>query len=275
MPFEHDRRALAVLFDTFWSPAGWKREYRTDPQDLAYAIEAGYMFAPEELAHDEVVARVRQAAEATDPEAVAHAFLFSLRSRRLELRSALGSYAIARVFPRHHLIPWPAGYTTLGECAQCCCCPKATYDRSMLNFERLKWGGARHLHDPYYCAFDLEQFARLEVPRASDADRATLRQILDLARGMPATARPQDLGRAIGKLIPSNRWERWALLNILGFCGILAAPGRPGFDERWIPERERTLPPVWKLDWQYPVAWWRGGGVSAEAVERFFPGLWG
>ena len=63
------------------------------------------------------------------------------------------------------------------------------------------------------------------------------------------------------------------LLSIPGYCGILAAPGHPSFGERWVADRDRQLPPVWKLDWQYPVAWWRGGGASLETVERLFPGL--
>jgi hypothetical protein len=41
------------------------------------------------------------------PAEVGEAFLASLTSRRLDLRSALGSYAVARLLPEHSLTPVP------------------------------------------------------------------------------------------------------------------------------------------------------------------------
>src|SRR5436189_202810 len=81
---------------------------------------------------------------------------------RLDRRSALGSFAVARHFPDHRHTGGSARYCTvcgsLGDPADNC--PE---DLSVLNFERFKWGGVRHLH-PIYAALDLELFAKGEKP---------------------------------------------------------------------------------------------------------------
>ena len=42
-----DKRALKILLDTFWSPAGWKPEAQriTPPADYAYAKGKGTMLS--------------------------------------------------------------------------------------------------------------------------------------------------------------------------------------------------------------------------------------
>lgn len=271
MPSGHDERALRILFETYWSPTGWKRQYRTAPADLAYAIQAGDMFPPEDAAattHDAVAARVLMAARRTDARAVADAFLASLGTRRVEWRSALSSYTLARQFPAHREQLDP----DRGFGCRVCGYMGRVRDRNILNFERHKWGGVALL-DAYYCAFDLEQFARLAVPPPSEEDVAVFTRILELAEGLPPTARARDLEKALVKTLPSNKAQREVLLDILGICGILASPGHPGFLDTWVPPRARTLPPASKIDWLYPVAWWRGGGVSREVAASRFPAL--
>lgn len=41
-----DKKALQILFDTYWSSRGWKRDQTTDAADFEYARRAGYMFDP-------------------------------------------------------------------------------------------------------------------------------------------------------------------------------------------------------------------------------------
>lgn len=66
------------------------------------AVRAGVMFAsPRTEDHDGWVRAARQVAASVPGEEAAAAFPASLTSRRLDLRSALGSYAIARFLPEH------------------------------------------------------------------------------------------------------------------------------------------------------------------------------
>ena len=97
------RRALKVLFDTYWTSAGWRdeRSQSTPPDDLEYAKQAGVMFEPIRVSHSDIVKRAVAAVRGVKRQAVADAFIVSLSSRRLELRSALGSFAVFQHFVRH------------------------------------------------------------------------------------------------------------------------------------------------------------------------------
>src|SRR5206468_8930540 len=66
-----------------------------------YAKSQGVMFDPVTLDHDEFVARAVRACAQVTRKQVAEAFLASLTTRRLELRSALASYAVGRHMPLH------------------------------------------------------------------------------------------------------------------------------------------------------------------------------
>ena len=137
-----DPKALKILFDTYWSSSGWKPNPTTAKEELDYAVAAGVMFPEVWMDHNEVVTRARKQCKSVDKDRVAAAFLVSLRTRRLELRSALGSYAVARRLRKH------AGNKFLPSlnCSVCyTALPKIQYDLNIFNFERFKWGGVRHL----------------------------------------------------------------------------------------------------------------------------------
>jgi hypothetical protein len=227
------------------------------------------MFDPVRLSHEEIVRRAIGVRSRVDPKAVADAFLASLSPRRLELRSALGSYAILRHFPDH---------VHDDDCLQCQVCGE--YDRanededlSVLYFERFKRGGVRHEH-PSYAAFDLERFLEAERPGPKDADLAILRALLRAIEAAPAGTTGPMLQARLGGIFPSNKGERDILVNILGYCGILRTPGHPGFRDRFIPSCEREEPPHHFVDLGYPACWWKGrDGIDREAVRAYFPAL--
>jgi hypothetical protein len=258
-----DAAARRILFDTYWSSAGWKPEpYTTASNDLAYATQAGYMFPSQTLSHGDMVAKVRRAVRAVSLQAISNGFLASLTSRRLEWRSALGSYAVARHLPDH------AFEGSDVWCGLCGAIRMRDVDWNVLNFERYKWGGVRHLH-PEYAAFDLERFSQVDIPEPNAEDLAVFRMLLTIAGTMPATARIGDLEKALGKVLPSNQDERRVVLQILSYCGILGPPDHPGFSSAFVPWRSREERAG---DWTYPVCWWRGShGVNAMALALFFP----
>jgi hypothetical protein len=264
-----DKKAQEILFNTYWSSAGWRKEPNTPPQDYLYALNAGYMFEPVVLSHDDIIVWLKKIFKKIEMRKVTDAFLSSLTTRRLDLRSALGSYAIARHFPSHRFFGDDVFCEICEEVSQA----KEPQDLNVLNFERLKWGGVRHL-SPLYIAFDLEQFTKLSVPLPEAEDLEIFSRIIQAAKSLPTKARPSDLEKALAKLIKSNQAERSVLLEILGYCGILEPTKHSSFFRQFVNYKDREERPVSKIDWDYPISWWTGAeGVNQEALKYFFPYL--
>ena len=270
-----DRRALRALFGSYWTAGGWRgasgNTKQTPPpsaEDVEYARAAGYMFGPRPLTHDQIVAWLCRAREVVTRREVTDAFLASLSTRRLDWRSALGSFAVARHFPDHR--------HPCGGARYCTVCGSAggpaddgAGDLSALNFERLKWGGVRHL-DPAYAALDLELFAKGGKPAPRADDFAIMSRVVQVARGMDADARLDHLQRELGKHLASWKSERRVLIQILGYCGVLQHPGHPGFLHGFTAFTARGTASA-RGDWSYPVEYWRGRhGVNEEALAFWF-----
>lgn len=261
-----DKRAVGILNATYWSASGWRPNPSVEDDEFAYARSKGVMFEPNELSHDEAVAAARSAVNATARQAVTQAFIASLGSRRLDLRSALGSLAVGRHLSAHAMIKSAES----PSCTYCGAYSTST-DPNILNFERIKWGGVRHT-DPRYIALDLELFSAQESPAPSENDMAIFHSILEAARGVGPRARLGDLAKAMSKLLPSNDPERRTLIGILGYAGILIDPDRPDFRVQFVPANQREQTPFHKDDWPYPVQWWHGScGVNEAAVADWFP----
>ena len=75
----------------------------------ARAKEKGLMFDPITISHDECVKRVVNLANNITIEQVAKAFLCSLSTRRLDWRSVVSSYYIAKLFTVHKYTPVESG----------------------------------------------------------------------------------------------------------------------------------------------------------------------
>lgn len=265
--------ALQTLMDTFWSPQGWLRSPSWPrEQKFAEAIHAGVMFAaPRVLSHDEWIAAAVEAVSAIEPRRVETAFLASLNTRRLDLRSALGSYAVARNLPLHGFKPRCRGGN--GRCATCGLYQRpGEMDLNVLNFERYKWGGVRR-HEITYVAFDLEQFTAIPPVECTAADR-------DIARRLISALDNADSDRTAAKvageltMIKGNRTERRSMLGTLGVCGVLQSGEHTGYQERFIPDADRKLPARRFVDDPYPVCWWTGAdGVNRAALGAFLPSI--
>jgi hypothetical protein len=218
--------------------------------------------------HDGWVDAARRAAASLSLDEVSDAFLESLGTRRLDLRSALGSYAVARVLPEHAFAP-KAGE---GSCAVCGQYPQAQEDLNVLNFERFKWGGIRR-DDIHYVAFDLDQFTRAPRRGSTSADAKIGRELIDTLRQLPHdTSAAQSVAHLT--MLKGNKAEREVILDILGVCGILQTPEHHGYTQAFVPVGRREDPPLRFVERTYPVSWWKGRhGVNDEAVRQFLPQL--
>ncbi len=261
-----------ILLKTFWSKGGY---HYTEPAPEAYAIalKEGYMF-PEvpKLSHGEMYAALQEVLSQIDPADIANAFLYSLSTRALEYRSALGSYYFAKAIPPH-------------EAAKDCACgicgwknwgnlthhyPRHT-EENFHNFERYQFGG-RHHNVIGYALFDLTQFLKLPGVQPSKTDKAMLRDILMTA----AELEPQKKAGAYRallvkkKIIPGNSAEIRTLLDILGYCGILSTPEHP-CPEVAFRGSAGIDPPEIRSDISYPLCWWRAeNGINEERFWRVF-----
>jgi hypothetical protein len=261
-----DKRALKILCDAYWTGDEWRTSPVVTAEDFAYARGRGVMFEPVLIEHDEVISRLVGACRGINVTDLANMFLASLCSRRPELRSALGSYAVFR-----HLGPHSGQF----EQHVCVICGLAKprgrpEDLNVLNFERFKWGGVRH-DQPVYAALDLELFLR-EQPLAPQAkDIELFHAILKAIQKVPPETTAAEVQAKLPRSLKSNKAERNVILAILGFCGILSSSGHPDYRERFVPPPERSLPHRRFVDMPYPACWWRGtDGVNVNAVKEFF-----
>jgi len=261
-----DKKAERILFQTYWSPQGWRRQPATLPEDFAYARQAGYMFDPVRISHDETIARLLDVRSRLDPCDVAAAFADSLATRRLDLRSALGSYGAVLRLSEH-------GFAREAGNAHCKICKGYQTDKSedlnILNFERFKWGGVRH-SQPLYALFDLSRF-EIADRRRNPQQSELLVRILDTAANAPSDCRPNGLVKLIAPFVPGSDAQRRTMIDCLGYAGILQPKPYPGFFDGYPTYREY---PGSKNDWAYPAVWWRGAdGINLKAVSFYFPNL--
>jgi hypothetical protein len=224
--------------------------------------------------HDRDISRIRSLADIITPSRVARAFVASLGSRKLEYRSALGSYAVARILPEHYLDIVPDAYATI--CSYCYWSKMPAGEEEPIEnlaVERTKFGGVRHL-DPEYIAFDLEQFLGLPEHEPEAEDWRRLELILRTPALLAPTSKASDLERAIKTVVRSNRYERMILLRILGFAGVFDPGGRPSFFDDYVPCKAREETHHRFDDWGYPIVWWRAEyGFRGDAVAFWFPEL--
>jgi hypothetical protein len=227
------------------------------------------MFDLVSVHHDAVLSRALEIRNTISSETIANAFLASLSSRRMDWRSPLGSLSAILHLPSHSFTHWEGARA----CGVCGGYPKQeALDVSILNFERLKWGGVRH-EQPHYAVLDLEWFGALIHPSPLEEDLAILRAVVSEISRLPGSARPGHIEEAIKGLFPANASERRQLISILGLAGILIPNGRPTFWREYPFRREREGASG-KNDWSYPVLWWTGGdGINRDALKYWFPKL--
>ena len=94
---------LKTLF-ALYKGTNWD-EVNISEDEMAIAKEQGYLFDyPTYETHSNMLQRLRSILEQIDSKDIANAFLFSLSTRRLEYRSALGSYYYATAIPEHEFM---------------------------------------------------------------------------------------------------------------------------------------------------------------------------
>ena len=262
-----DKRAIKILFNTFWSSDGWKPEAQRiiSPEDFAYAKSMHMMFDPVQLDHTQAQELLSKSLKKLDKRMVADAFLASLSSRRLDWRSALGSYAVFQHLPVH---------SSGGDDSRCRICgfysKVCEHDLNVLNFERFKWGGVRH-DQLIYAAIDLDLFLDNTPLIPTDEDIQIFRSVISAITNSPSNVGSAALHSHFSKALKSNKAERDVLIAIFGFCGILETPDHPGYTDCFIPIDQREIPDRHFVDMPYPACWWQGEvGINQARLREYF-----
>ncbi|NGY06875.1 hypothetical protein [Solimonas terrae] len=262
-----DKRALTILHDAHWGSGGWKRKELVSDADFAYAKEAGVMFDTIAIDHDGIVRKCLTIRERIEPKAVADAFITSLATRSLAHRSALGSYAVLKAFPSH---AWAGEGPSCDICGSYSQRESKKEDLNVLNFERFKWGGVRHLQ-ALYAAFDLEQFQMLPHVRVLPEHVSLFKELIACIENVPPGTSSAQLHSHLPKALKSNKPERDILLGILGIAGVLQTAEHRGFQQAFVRADHRALPDRRFVDMAYPACWWsQSDGINKEAVKAWF-----
>jgi hypothetical protein len=256
-----DKKAKNILFKTYWKN-GWidHKERQTNPIDFEYAKSKGLMFEPLTIIHDQCLDKIFEILPTISIDKVATAFLSSLSNRRLDWRSSLASYFIAKQLTPHKYTRALSGQsfdrngTIINQSYTCGICRELKYgiigdenykneDLNVLNFERIKWGGVRH-GQLIYTLFDLQQLQAEEIPTPSTEDIEIFKNILATIDNSQPLDYPSALEKNLRTVIKSTKDERKILIEILACIDIL----KPTTYDR---------PSRGKNDWVF-VEYWRG-----------------
>ena len=233
-----------------------RKKHSVSAEELAYAQKKGVVVEDRPITLDQALDALERYFEAVSLEDATQAFLYSLSSRDVDYRYILASYVYARSW-------FSYGRGRTQEVPQ-----KLT--GTFFNWVKHKGGGIwGTIGKPL---FYLEQFTSMERRAASDADAEILRSILELADSMEDEAIGAALATAIrtAKLLPCNQAEAVGIAETLGICGILEAPGHPGFLHSFTPPLERDTGDL-RQSLSYPLNWWRGSdGVNWENLAEVF-----
>ena len=233
-----------------------QKKHSVNAEELAYARKMGVVVEDQPITHDQAIDILEQVFETVSLKDAAQAFLYSLSSRDVDYRYTLASFVYARSwlsFDQGQAEETPEKLTG-----------------SFFNWVKHKGGGIWGTIGKPICY--LEQFAPMERRTASDADVEILRSILELADSMEDEASGAALATAIrtAKLLPCNQAEALGIVETLGICGILDAPGHPGFLHSFTPPLERDTGDL-RQSLSYPLNWWRGAdGVNWENAAGVF-----
>ena len=204
-----------------------------------------------------------------DKEELTDAFLYSLSTKDLTYRPYLACYVFASSIPKHDTDTevYQSGNIACKYCEHCETYPTDTSD---LDSELTNWGGVRV--DQVFCAtYYLDKFLLLEKVKPSKKDFDIFNNIIDTILVSDNEAKPRDLEKIFGKIFKSNKGQREMLIDQLGIIGILETGKHKGFHTTYTPPNLRETPPVSKIDWRFPVCWWRGKDkINFETYNYFF-----
>jgi len=257
-------KGLQILLKTFEKA---KRFYEISKEDFEIAKKEGYMFDyPESLSHEETYKKLNKLLERINPQDVADAFLASLATRKLEYRSALGSYWYVRSIPKHKVDSERSG------CSYCNWSRWVKNPSEWLKIEGVNvWNEIRYTYGGMcygkleLAVFDIEEFTKLPKVSKDDVEEGK-KLLLEMLHCIDDLGETGKVGKyrdylVKKKIIKSNRAEIESLLNNLGTSGILSGSPEseaPSYYEKFTSaENDARDPKEYLSDFTFPLNHWR------------------
>ncbi|WP_297205357.1 hypothetical protein [uncultured Brachyspira sp.] len=228
---EIDKKAKKILFNYFWKN-GWidDKKMSINDDDFLYAKEKGLMFdfSDEIIKHDELIKSIKNLLDEIDFNNTVKAFLCSLSSRSLHLRSFISSYYLAKKIKPHNF----TGDRNKSYCEECYKYYILGDDfylkyKNVYNFEKFKWGGVR-LDNLSYIYFDLCEFKKINFNKyelnPTQEDIKIFNKILKQIDSYNIKNHSVNkMEKTLKDILPSSKYERIILLEILSYLDILEA----------------------------------------------------
>ncbi|ANN62971.1 hypothetical protein SZ47_08320 [Brachyspira hyodysenteriae] len=224
---EVDKKAKRILFNYFWKN-GWidDSKMHINEEDFLYAKEKGLMFdfSKEIIKYDELIKNISNLIKEIDFNDTVKAFLCSLSSRAIHLRSFVSSYYLGQKiisydFSKNENIEneFYKKYNIIVDDFK-------LEHQNVYNFEKYKWGGVR-LEQLSYIYFDLREFSKIDFefnPTKEDINifNAILEKIYSYNIKNDSANKMQ---KVLKDILKSSKYERIILLEILAYLDILEA----------------------------------------------------
>lgn len=224
---EVDKKAKRILFNYFWKN-GWidDSKMHINEEDFLYAKEKGLMFdfSKEIIKYDELIKNISNLIKEIDFNDTVKAFLCSLSSRAIHLRSFVSSYYLGQKiisydFSKNENIEneFYKKYNIIVDDFK-------LEHQNVYNFEKYKWGGVR-LEQLSYIYFDLREFSKIDFefnPTKEDINifNAILEKIDSYNMKNDSANKMQ---KVLKDILKSSKYERIILLEILAYLDILEA----------------------------------------------------
>jgi len=240
-----DKKAKSILFKTYWTAKGWKGNIELKTEDFEYAKSKGLMFDSLTIELTELKTELKLLVNRIKKEKLVKGFLSSLTNKRLDWRSAIGSYFNAKlVLENKRKFYHSETFKYENE------------DLNVLNFERIKWGGVRH-SDLIYNYIDLKIFEKENISNPTNQDIEIFKDILNCIENSNQGDYPSKLRDRLKNVIKISKDQRHTLMEILACCEIL----KP---------KDYNRPTTGRHDWSF-VEYWRGEDkFNNQIVNKYF-----
>lgn len=229
----------------------------------------------EKLSHSDLYKWVSQTLERLDKKRVTDAFLYSLSSRDLKYRPHIANYIFLKSIPTHDLVE-SSNEHGAKWCDICSYYVNAVHRDpheeciSYLNPWIEKWGGIWG-DNVWEAVYFLDKFLEMPLVKPAKEDFGIFKELMHVVEGSDDNARPRDLEKAFSKIIKSNKGQRDMLIDVLGRISLLETEKHKGYLFKYTLPEDREIPRVYKIDWLYPVSWWRGkNGINKTAYDFLF-----
>lgn len=266
-------KGLKTLLEYFRYNGKFDTKPLTNEQltEIEQAKSEGYMFEPPQpISHEGTMARLADVLPKISRKAVADAFLYSLSTRRLEYRSALGSYFFAIAVPQHEFVPDNNNVCTVCGFRKWKNSDYKYDGLNYINYCRYKYG--KPLLALNEALFDLEQFTKLPKVAPCREDYEILKRILGCAKLLTGgNDKSPKLTKAVihEKLFKTNKDEVDMMLNSLSICGVINNREYPSFEEKFVGHEEMAWLQYSEVD--YPLNMWRArDGINKERLKEVF-----